>query len=149
MSSPTYSTLPCAFTDALYFLLLLNLVRLCVPTLEPPVSAEHRVLCGLQAYEKGTEEDEKFVQNLAMFLTTFLKEHLSLIETQPDLQSPLITALTYLINISYVQDAGVPPAACPTPFQGACLQLRALQRALQRRGASSLTLVNTVCPVQP
>ena len=62
----------------------------------------------VQAYEKGTEEDEKFVQNLAMFLTTFLKEHLGLIESQPDLQQPLITALTYLINISYVQDAGVP-----------------------------------------
>jgi hypothetical protein len=63
----------------------------------------------LQAYEKGTEEDEKFVQNLAMFLTTFLKEHLVLIETQPDLQQHLITALSYLINISYVQDAGVLP----------------------------------------
>lgn len=62
-----------------------------------------------QAYEKGTEEDEKFVQNLAMFLTTFLKEHLSLIETQPDLQQSLITALSYLINISYVQDAGQCP----------------------------------------
>lgn len=63
----------------------------------------------VQAYDKGTEEDEKFVQNLGIFLTTFLKEHLSLIESQPDLQQHLITALSYLINISYVQDAGVHP----------------------------------------
>jgi exportin-1 len=64
------------------------------------------MLHGLQAYESGSEDDEKFVQNLAIFLTTFLKEHLQLIESQPDLQHCLITALSYLINISYVLDAG-------------------------------------------
>lgn len=61
----------------------------------------------VQAYASGTEEDEKFVQNLALFLTTFLKEHLPLIESSSELNPALVSALSYLVKISYVQDAGV------------------------------------------
>lgn len=60
----------------------------------------------LQAYENGTEEDEKFVQNLALFLTTFLKEHLPLVEGNTELNPALVSALSYLVRISYVQDSG-------------------------------------------
>lgn len=64
----------------------------------------------LQAYENGSEEDEKFVQNLALFLTTFLKEHLPLIEGNTELNPALVSALSYLVRISYVQDAGAFPS---------------------------------------
>ena len=37
-----------------------------------------------EAYAKGGDEEQKFVQNLALFLCTFLKEHGSLIEKPPN-----------------------------------------------------------------
>jgi exportin-1 len=61
----------------------------------------------VQAYEQGTEDEEQFVQNLAMFLTTFLREHLLLIEGADQLRQPLTMAMSYLINISYVRNTGV------------------------------------------
>ena len=33
-----------------------------------------------QAYVNGTDDEQKFIQNLAMFLSTFLKEHGYLLE---------------------------------------------------------------------
>lgn len=60
----------------------------------------------MQAYEQGTDEDELFVQNLALFLTAFLQEHLALIENTESLRPQLILALQYLVKISYVQNAG-------------------------------------------
>ena len=33
-----------------------------------------------QAYVNGTDDEQKFIQNLAMFLSTFLKEHGHLLE---------------------------------------------------------------------
>ena len=62
----------------------------------------------MQAYEQGSEDDEQFVQNLALFLTSFLREHLQLIEGAERLRQQLTTALTYLVKISYVQNSGAP-----------------------------------------
>lgn len=79
----------------------------------------------MQAYDQGNEEDELFVQNLALFLTSFLREHLTLIEGSSALRPQLISALQYLVKISYVQNSGAAvnepadrprcqPLACPT-----------------------------------
>ena len=38
------------------------------------------------AYQKGTDDEQKFIQNLSLFLCTFLKEHAMLIERKQDLQ---------------------------------------------------------------
>jgi hypothetical protein len=71
----------------------------------------------LQAYDQGNEEDELFVQNLALFLTSFLREHLTLIEGSSALRPQLISALQYLVKISYVQNSG---AAVVKPADGPC-----------------------------
>jgi exportin-1 len=58
------------------------------------------------AYDNGSEEDCLFVSRLALFLGTFLKSHSRLFEnsTDPKLQSTIVTALTYLVMVSEVND---------------------------------------------
>ncbi|MEW5316465.1 MAG: hypothetical protein WDW38_007837 [Sanguina aurantia] len=59
------------------------------------------------AYEKGTDEQQKFVQNLALFFTGFFKAHIALLETDPKSQLALLQGLEYLVNISYVENVEV------------------------------------------
>ncbi|CAH0775387.1 unnamed protein product [Bemisia tabaci] len=59
-----------------------------------------------EAYAKGQDQEQHFVQNLAMFLCTFLKEHGSLIERK-GLNDELTTALHYLIMISEVEEVEI------------------------------------------
>ena len=58
------------------------------------------------AYHDGSDEDEKFIQDLGLFFCGFLKEHLRLVET-PELRELLIRAHQYLLNISEVDDREV------------------------------------------
>ena len=44
------------------------------------------------AYRSAKDDDQKFVQNLAMFLSNFLKEHAILIECTSDLKETLLEA---------------------------------------------------------
>jgi len=37
-----------------------------------------------EAYEKGNDEQQKFVQNLALFFTGFLKAHIGVLEQTPE-----------------------------------------------------------------
>lgn len=59
-----------------------------------------------EAYAKGGDEEQKFVQNLALFLCTFLKEHGSLIEKPPN-QEILMSALDGLLMISEVEEVEI------------------------------------------
>ena len=43
-----------------------------------------------EAYKNGKEDEQNFIQNLALFLCIFLKEHGVLIEQKPELQNSLI-----------------------------------------------------------
>ncbi len=43
-----------------------------------------------EAYKNGKEDEQNFIQNLALFLCTFLKEHGVLIEQKPELQNNLL-----------------------------------------------------------
>lgn len=49
-----------------------------------------------QAYERGNDEQQKFVQNLALFFTGFLKAHIGVLEQTSEDQvcvsSPVLTA---------------------------------------------------------
>ncbi|KAF6138325.1 hypothetical protein GIB67_001554 [Kingdonia uniflora] len=56
------------------------------------------------AYANGSSEDYVFIQNLALFLTSFYKAHIRLLESTPDNRTALLTGLEYLIDISYVDD---------------------------------------------
>ena len=77
------------------------------------VPASQLSLAVVQAYKTGSESDEQFVQNLALFLTAFLREHLTLIEQQGTLTDQLKQALRYLVKISYVENAGVKASQMP------------------------------------
>lgn len=56
------------------------------------------------AYSCGQDQEQNFIQNLALFLCTFLKEHGSLAEGQINV---LRNALRYLVLISEVEDVEI------------------------------------------
>ena len=56
------------------------------------------------AYRSAKDDDQKFIQNLALFLSSFLKEHGILIERTVDLKETLLEALQYLVLISEVEE---------------------------------------------
>lgn len=58
-----------------------------------------------QAYASGTDDDQAFVQNLALFFTAFFRAHISVLEAGgDDARSALLAGLEHLVNISYVDD---------------------------------------------
>lgn len=59
-----------------------------------------------EAYATGRDEEQKFVQNLSLFLCTFLKSHGSLLEV-PDHQEVLAAALNGLVMISEVDEVEI------------------------------------------
>jgi len=59
-----------------------------------------------EAFKKGTDAEQMYIQNLAMFLCAFLKEHGPLLEKQQS-QEPLLKSLHYLLLISEVDDTEI------------------------------------------
>ena len=59
------------------------------------------------AYKNGSSEEQNFIQNLSLFLTSFLKEHGNLIEKNAEYRELLIDALNYLVLISEVDDVEI------------------------------------------
>lgn len=59
------------------------------------------------AYANGTSEEQAFIQNLALFFTSFYKAHIRVLETSAENVSMLLMGLEYLISISYVDDTEV------------------------------------------
>ncbi|XP_059624951.1 protein EXPORTIN 1A-like [Cornus florida] len=57
-----------------------------------------------EAYAHGSNEEQAFIQNLALFFTSFYKSHIRVIESTQENTSALLMGLEYLINISYVDD---------------------------------------------
>ncbi|CAN1269135.1 Protein EXPORTIN 1A [Linum perenne] len=60
-----------------------------------------------QSYSNGSSEDQAFIQNLALFFTSFYKAHIRILESSQENVSALIMGLEYLINISYVDETEV------------------------------------------
>ena len=57
------------------------------------------------AYAAGSDEDQAFVQNLALFFTAFFRAHLGVLETNSaEGVAALLAGLDLLVNISYVDD---------------------------------------------
>lgn len=56
------------------------------------------------AYRSAKDDDQKFIQNLALFLSNFLKEHGALIERTADMKETLLEAVQYLVLISEVEE---------------------------------------------
>ncbi|GJM97310.1 hypothetical protein PR202_ga14229 [Eleusine coracana subsp. coracana] len=59
------------------------------------------------AYANGSSEEQAFIQNLALFFTSFFKNHMRVLEITPENRAPLLMGLEYLIGISYVDDTEV------------------------------------------
>lgn len=60
-----------------------------------------------QAYANGSDDEQAFVANLALFFTGFLRAHIGLLETSAEGQHALLAGLEYLLGISYVEDVEV------------------------------------------
>lgn len=58
------------------------------------------------AFENGSEEDQLFIQKLALFLSGFVKAHYRLLETS-ETQNALLQGLTYLVRVSEVRDTEI------------------------------------------
>ncbi|GFP94285.1 exportin-1 [Phtheirospermum japonicum] len=61
----------------------------------------------LEAYANGTGDEQAFIQNLALFFTSFYKSHIRVLESTQENINALLMGLEYLINISYVDDTEV------------------------------------------
>lgn len=59
-----------------------------------------------QAYENANSQDQDFIQNLALFLSTFLTTHVRLVENQAN-REVMLSAHFYLVKISTVDEREV------------------------------------------
>ncbi|TMS23406.1 Exportin-1 [Larimichthys crocea] len=59
------------------------------------------------AYANGKDDEQNFIQNLSLFLCTFLKEHGQLIEKRPNLRETLMEALHYMLLVSEVEETEI------------------------------------------
>ncbi|XP_068667938.1 protein EXPORTIN 1A-like [Aristolochia californica] len=59
------------------------------------------------AYANSTSEEQAFIQNLALFFTSFFKNHIRVLEAVAENRAALLLGLEYLISISYVDDTEV------------------------------------------
>ncbi|XP_019195509.1 PREDICTED: protein EXPORTIN 1A-like isoform X2 [Ipomoea nil] len=60
-----------------------------------------------EAYAHGNNDEQAFIQNLALFFTSFFKSHIRVLETSQETVNALLMGLEYLINVSYVDDTEV------------------------------------------
>ncbi|KAK7366618.1 hypothetical protein VNO80_08613 [Phaseolus coccineus] len=60
-----------------------------------------------EAYAHGSSEEQAFIQNVALFFTSFFKVHIRILESTQENITALLLGLEYLINISYVDDTEV------------------------------------------
>lgn len=57
-----------------------------------------------KSYEVANSNDQSFLQDLAMFLCTFLNNHLSALELNENLKELLLISLSYLIELSRIEE---------------------------------------------
>ncbi|KAK4789346.1 hypothetical protein SAY86_020665 [Trapa natans] len=82
------------------FIKLYNYFMLQLQTILPPGTKIP------EAYANGSSEEQAFIQNLALFFTSFFKNHIRVLESTPE-NAALTMGLEYLIDISYVDDTEV------------------------------------------
>lgn len=59
------------------------------------------------AFENGSEDDQVFIQRLALFFSGFFKAHIKLLEANEAAQASLLTGLVYLVRVSEVRDTEI------------------------------------------
>ncbi|KAJ5073961.1 intein-containing exportin-1 precursor [Anaeramoeba ignava] len=80
----------------------INLYQLATQTLSQHIQPTSNFL---DIYDHGTEKDRNFLRTLSIFLTTFLKHHIKILEKSPKiLQDDIKNSLTIIILLSEVYD---------------------------------------------
>lgn len=54
------------------------------------------------AYKQGRDDEQNFIQNLSLFLCTYLKEHGLLVEKKPEYQDILMEVRTFFFNAEII-----------------------------------------------
>lgn len=82
------------------FIAMLNMV---MPSISSfiPLSTNFK-----EAYENASSQDQDLIQNLALFLSTFLSSHVKLVETQAS-REVMLSAHFYLVKISTIDEREV------------------------------------------
>ena len=57
-----------------------------------------------EAHENGTDDEQAFLQNLALFLAGYFRAHIGLLKADPQGQQLLLAGLEYLLKLSYIDD---------------------------------------------
>jgi exportin-1 len=101
-----------------------------------------------EAYACGQDQEQNFIQNLAMFLCTYLKEHSTLVE-KDHLHEVLMKALHYLVLISEVDEVEI-FKICLEYWNGLSADLyRDRYRESPLTGPSTLFVPKIKCAVPP
>ncbi|KAE9612844.1 putative CRM1 domain-containing protein [Lupinus albus] len=99
-----------------------------------------------EAYAHGSNEEQAFIQNLALFLTSFYKVHIRILESTQENISALLLGLEYIINISYVDDTEV-FKVCLDYWNVLVSELFDPNRSLENPAAASGNMLGLQMPV--
>ena len=112
-----------------------HFVKLYVTVITQLQSILPRTVKIAEAYANGSDDEQAFIQNLAIFLTQFFKHHIQLLETTPEHQQLLLVGLEYLLNISYTDEPEVFKCASITGTRWCAICTRATGMAWAAAGA--------------
>lgn len=82
-------------------------VKLFTQTMEKLQVVMPRATCIKEAYAKGSDDEQKFIQNLSLFLCTYLKDHGEYLQKNPECSVTHNLALNYLIQLSEVEEVEI------------------------------------------
>jgi hypothetical protein len=92
------------------------------------------------AFSVGTDYDQTFIQNLALFFTCFFRQHLAIAERTAQTNPTLLqSAMSLLVNISHVEDQEI-FKICLEYFNGLCSDLYHTECQFQPPPQSPLVL---------
>ncbi|GMY06408.1 protein EXPORTIN 1A [Fagus crenata] len=100
------------------------------------------------AYARGTSEEQAFLQNLALFFTSFYKFHIRVLETTQENITALLMGLEYLINISYVDDTEV-FKVCLDYWNSLVLELFEAHHNLDNPAVAAANMMGLQMPMLP
>ncbi|KAE8077306.1 hypothetical protein FH972_015878 [Carpinus fangiana] len=101
-----------------------------------------------EAYAHGSSEEQVFIQNLALFFTSFYKFHIRVLETTQENIAALLMGLEYLLNISYVDDTEV-FKVCLDYWNSLVLELFEAHHNLENPAVATANMMGLQLPLLP
>ncbi|XP_057450161.1 protein EXPORTIN 1A-like [Lotus japonicus] len=121
----------------MYNIFMVQLQTILLPTTNIP-----------EAYAQGSSEEQTFIQNLALFFTSFYKVHIRILESTQENIAALLSGLEYLINISYVDDTEV-FKVCLDYWNILVSELFEPHRSLENPAAAATNMLGNQAPLMP